>query len=427
MKNLLLREDLLIKLYRSCTIIFAPLIDLYLVYRLKKGKEDKIRYKERLGKISLKRPSGKLIWIHCASVGESISVLPLVKLLLAKDSQINILFTTITVTSANLLKERLPNNAFHQFIPMDKDSAVKSFVEHWHPDLALWVESELWPNLLTRISNVCPLLLINGRMSDKSFGKWQKFPKTIQSLLSNFMQIYPQSLIDKERYDKLSGKTNICLGNIKYDSSPLPCDEEKLVFLKENTKNRLIWLCTSTHNGEEKMLASVHASLKEYLPGLLTIIVPRHPNRSAQICKDCEEFSVDIAVRSKNAEITSKTDIYLCDTLGELGLFYRLAPVVFIGGSLVPHGGQNPLEAARLNCTIIFGPYMHNFITIRDEFLEKKAAIQIDSKIMLEEKLADIIQDKKLQESCCKAAKQIVDEKSGIIESYAKAIMSYLK
>ncbi len=416
----------MLTLYRFITIIASPVIYLYLLNRRRKGKEDVLRFSERFGRTNLSRPNGKLIWIHAASVGESLSVIPLITKLSEAHQNINILVTTGTTSSAKLMETRLPKKAFHQYIPIDKICAVKQFLKHWQPNVALWVESELWPNLITETSKTCPVILINGRMSDSSYKIWSKYTSLSSAILSSFSLVLPQSKQDEERFRKLGAKNVKLYGNLKYDSAPLPADVEKLSELVKAISGHKIWLASSTHSNEEQIVAGIHKQLKKDIPNLITIIAPRHPKRANDILADIADLDLNISLRSANQPISEKTDIYLADTMGELGIFYRLAPVVFIGGSLVAHGGQNPLEAARLDCSIIYGPHMENFREIEAEFKDSRASISIKDPEELHKILTELFQNSEKQKELARNALELVKGKSGILDAYLKDLSSYI-
>jgi len=359
---------LLLKLYRLAWKLGSPFIGLYLWRRKRQGKEDIERFDERLGVPSLPRPASKLVWVHAASVGESVSVLPLIEEMLNGNAWIHIMVTTGTVTSAKLMQQRLPKRAFHQYVPIDKKEYVEEFIDYWQPDLAIWVESEFWPNMLFETKQYgCPLVLLNGRMSDDSFHRWSKRRKFAKLLLSCFDLILPQSRDDAAKLRELGGKNIKYFGNLKYGAKPLPFDENKFHEIKDMIGSRMVWLAASTHEGEEEEIVRTHMKIKEKNYTVLTIIVPRHPHRGHDI-RDAIPPQIHTALRSDGEKIFDDTDIYIADTMGELGLFYRLAPIVFIGGSLVDHGGHNPIEPANVESAIICGPHMENFAEIVAEF-----------------------------------------------------------
>lgn len=419
---------MILKLYTFTTFLASPFIVLYLLWRRRKGKEDPLRFQERFGKASLPRPEGMLVWIHAASVGESLAILPLIQRMAEPFPHVKIVLTTGTVTSAKLMETRLPTHAFHQYIPVDSVLAVRRFLTHWKPDLALFVESEFWPNLLALTAKQCPVLLLNARISDRSFAKWQRYPVLSKSLLGYFSLCMPQSNQDKVRLQALGAKNIRFIGNLKYDAPALPANAEHLKALSDMTQNRHVWAAASTHPGEEIMIAEAHAMIKQYYPDVLTIIIPRHAWRGKDLAVQLgEEMHCNIALRSAGQPVTSETDIYLADTMGELGIFYRIANIIYIGGSLVPHGGQNPLEAARLHCAIIAGPHMENFRDIMHEFTEKYAILQVDSAVLLAETVDTLFSDNKKQENLAAASFSIAEAKGEILDGYVAQLRPFIE
>lgn len=368
---------MILSLYRGLTTIAGPLISRYLKKRLARGKEHPTRFPERLGITSLKRPNGKLVWLHGASVGEAVSLLPLIDTIDATYPDYTILLTTGTVTSAALMEKRLPEHVIHQFIPVDRLSYVRKFLDQWQPDIAIWSESELWPNLVTETHkrNV-KMALINARMSQKSLNTWQKLSGFINHLLNCFDICLAQTDQDTQRYQSLGAAHTQCVGNLKYASNDLPADVCDLKDLEYAIGDRLIWLAASTHPGEEVLFGRVHQELRHQFPKILTIIAPRHPERGDEIKVELEKMGLHVTQRSTEDYPSSTSDIYLADTLGDMGLLYRLSPLVFMGKSLEPLGGQNPLEPARLDCAILCGPYMTNFSEMMANF-EAADAISI--------------------------------------------------
>lgn len=353
---------MILTLYRVVTSIGAPLISAYLKKRLRRGKEDPQRFNERLGRPDIPRPQGQLIWMHGASVGESLSMLPVIEEIVARANAPTVLITTGTVTSARLMSERLPEGAIHQFVPVDRLPYVNGFLDHWEPDIALWWESELWPNLIAETHyRRIPMVLVNARMSPPSFLRWQRWKSLARALLGCFDLVLAQSGTDAERFRTLGAKKVLRMGNMKFAVPALPCDEGTLAEIRARTGLRPMWLAASTHDGEEEAAWNVHQKVRAKHPDLLTIIVPRHPERGGDIARMLRDGGAVVAVRSNSEPVTAETDIYLADTLGELGLFFRLAPIVFMGKSLVPAGGQNTIEPARLGAAIITGPHYWNF------------------------------------------------------------------
>ena len=346
--------------------LLAPLLPFYLRRRIAKGKEIAERLPERQGH-GAARPPGRLVWCHAASNGETLSLLPLLEALAKQDPALSFLVTTGTVTSARLLEQRLSPELAprtqHRFLPLDVPRWVARFLAGWRPDLAVIVESELWPNMLAAAeAERVPMALINARMSARSAKAWGWAPGFARGLLGRFGLILAQTEADAARFWALAGREVPCWGNLKYAAPPLPSDAAELARLNAAWAGRPVWLAASTHPGEDEIILSAHRLLAPAHPGLLTVIVPRHPPRGPDIAGLAGDLPV--ARRGAGQEAGAGVAVYVADTLGELGLFYRLARVALIGGSLVPHGGQNPLEAARLGCPIITGPHHFNFSEI---------------------------------------------------------------
>ena len=351
------RMPLGIRAYRLATTILSPVIPALLRRRRRRGKEDLDRVSERLGHSSVGRPEGRLIWIHGASNGECLSALPLVETFVAR--KLKVLMTSGTVTSAELMKLRLPSGAVHQFVPIDSPSATTQFLKHWRPDVGLFVDSDLWPNLVLGAKAAgTRLALVNARMSQRSFESWSWARKTVGALLAAFDVCLAQDEEIAARFKELGASDVRVVGSLKEDAPPLPFDANELDLLKSAIGGRPILLAAQTHPGEDETILPAHDALRHPYPDLLTIIVPRHPSRGAQIVELCA--TRPSSLRSRGDAITKDTAVYVADTMGELGLFYRLASFAFVGGTLVPRGGHNPLEPARLHCAVLAGPHTFN-------------------------------------------------------------------
>lgn len=348
-----------LRAYRIATAALAPVAPFILQARVRRGKEDAGRLCERLGRPGLPRPAGELVWVHGASVGECLSMLPLVHSLLLKPER-SVLVTSGTVTSAALMGKRLPARAFHQFVPVDTKAAVSQFLDHWRPQAALFVDSELWPNLLAAAqARGVRTALVNGRMSERSYAGWRRAPGSAKRLLASFDVTLAQDEASAERLRRLGAREVRVTGNLKADAATQTPDPAKRTELVRAIGTRPVLLAASTHPGEEEMLLSAHDALRRNYPWLLTMIVPRHPQRGADIDTLCG--TRETARRANGALPGAETAVYIADTIGELPLFFTVAPFAFIGGSLVSHGGQNPLEAARLARPVMAGPYTDNF------------------------------------------------------------------
>jgi 3-deoxy-D-manno-octulosonic-acid transferase len=358
------RLPLALRFYQLASLTAVPpMASRLLAWRAERGKENRARLAERYGEASLPRPAGPLVWLHSASVGEMLAVIPLIERIRAKDFAV--LVTSGTVTSATLAAQRLPAGAVHQFVPLDAPHYVGRFLDHWRPDLALFVESDLWPNLILACANRdVPMILVNGRVSQRSFSRWKLHPGVIAALLHRFDLCLAQSSADAQRFSQLGAQRISSIGNLKLDAPAPPVDLSTLRKLKSITESRVVIAAASTHEGEEKAIIDAHRKLREKCPSLLTIIAPRHPERGQVIAETARAAGFTTALRSRDELPKPDIDVFIADTLGELGLIYRLAPAVFMGGSLASHGGQNPIEAIRLGAAVVHGPHVWNFAEI---------------------------------------------------------------
>ncbi|MBL0319215.1 MAG: 3-deoxy-D-manno-octulosonic acid transferase [Alphaproteobacteria bacterium] len=418
---------LLYQVYRFLTIVGYPFIYLYLLRRRSKGKEDSIRFNERLGIVTLERPKGFLIWIHAASVGESLSALPLICAMCERFPDKQFLLTTGTVASAQLLAPRLPHGVIHQYIPVDSLKAVQRFLDHWQPNLVLWLESEFWPNVIMESSRLCPVILVNGRITQRATDRWKKAHSLIREVICQFTLVLPQSVNDQERLKHLGAQKVLFVGNLKYDAPPLPNKEVEFQQLKTQIANRRCWIAASTHEGEEEQIIIAHRELKEHYPDILTILVPRHASRGAAVRDLIKQSGLSVAMRSCSEPIYDSTDIYLADTLGELGLFFRLVGIAFIGGSLIEKGGHNPLEPARLDCAIVFGESMYNFSEIAAELIFKNAAIEVHNGKGLAQAVGQLFDEADYRWLLMENAKKAVLAHKGAIEKILNLIESTIQ
>jgi 3-deoxy-D-manno-octulosonic-acid transferase len=355
---------ILLRLYAGATTLAAPLLKRMLRRRVARGKEIAERLPERWGEDATPRPPGRLLWMHAASVGETMSVLPVLSAIGELAPDVMVLMTTGTVTAAEVLARRLPELGLaqqvgHRFAPLDVPAWVSRFLDHWRPDAVAMVESEIWPNTIVACRRRRRrIVLLNARLSKRSLGRWRLLPRVARSLFRSFAVVQPQSAGDAERLALLGAQSGMAPGNLKFAAAPLPAPESALRALRETLAGRPAWLAASTHPGEEAAAYAVHAAIAPRHPGLLTVIVPRHPPRGAEVAALAGD--IPVALRSRG-EPPPASGVWVADTLGELGLFYSAIGTAFVGGSLVPHGGQNPLEAARLGCAVAIGPYTDNF------------------------------------------------------------------
>lgn len=405
-------------LYRLAAHALGPAAHLVLARRAARGKEDRARLAERWGRTGAPRPAGKLVWLHAASVGESLSLLPIVERLLARLPHAQILVTTGTVTSARILADRLPARARHQFLPLDHPPSVARFLDHWRPDLALWVESELWPNLIleTRRRGI-PMALLNARMSARSAQGWQRARGLIRTMLGGFDLVLAQDAAQADRLKALGARAADTVGDLKAAAAVPAAPGPVLDELKARVAKRPVWLAASTHEGEEELVAATHRALREHFPDLLTLLAPRHPARADQIAATLQDLR--LARRSAGASPAPDTEIYLIDTLGELGLFYRLAPIVLVAGSLgVPGsiGGHNPLEAAQLGCAVIFGPDTVNCAASAAALEQEGAALRLGEASALAETLSRLLADPDTVAKMGAAGLAVAETHRGVID-----------
>jgi 3-deoxy-D-manno-octulosonic-acid transferase len=350
--------------------------------RLTLGKEDEARLPERKGVASQARPEGQLVWFHAASVGESLSLLDLIETLLEEQPDANMLITTGTRSSAELLAKRLPDQTIHQFVPVDVVSYVRRFLDHWKPDLAVWTESELWPALIVEThTRDIPMLLLNARMSSASHKKWRWLPGFAGALLNRFDRILVQDDTSAAYLRQLGApKSKLRInGSIKQSSGALPHDEDERFEIAGLLETRPVWLAASTHEGEEIAAIEAHRHARRAAPRLMLIIAPRHVERGPEILEALQADGWKVGVRSKGQQPNATMDIYLADTMGEMGLWYRLAPVTFLGGSLVPVGGHNPFEPAALGSAIIHGPHVASAQEVYDRLDDADGARRIET------------------------------------------------
>lgn len=406
-------------LYTFITRLSAPLLSLILKLRLSKGKEDRARIGERKGIASLPRPAGSLFWLHAASVGEAQSALILVDKLLEQNKTASVLVTSGTVTSANLMAKRLPSRAFHQFLPLDHPTWIGRFLDHWKPDFVCWMESELWPNTLKAVKNRnIPAYLLNARLSARSYKRWKSFPKAIQTLLSSFSAILTQTEEGRARFEDLGAQNVRFTDNIKHSAASLPVPKTELSELLMSTDRRKIWVYASTHAGEEELAAQTHLTLKKDIPELLTIIVPRHPERREDIKETLATFDLQSHFRSEQDTPNAKTDIYVADTLGELGLFYQLSDIAMIGRSFSADGGggHNPIEAAQLGCAVLTGPNIQFQRDLFDEMFAAGAAKQVQTPEELCQTLIGLFNNEVALNAMIKASEDFANSKNHIID-----------
>lgn len=411
--------------YRLATAAAAPFAGALLSLRLNRGKEDPDRIDERRGVSRLARPDGPLVWLHGASVGETISLLPLVERL--TQAGIWALVTSGTVTSARLMASRLPPRALHQYAPLDSPGFVRRFLGHWRPGLGLFAESEIWPNMILEASRAhVPLALVNARMSERSFRRWRRLRGAAGELLSRFDMTLAQTAGDAERLIALGSRHAPVTGNLKFDAPAPPADAQELAGLSGLVAGRRLWIAASTHPGEERLAGETHQRLAAQFPDLLTLIAPRHPERGAGVAAEIAALGLACRLRSLGARPERDTAVYVCDTLGELGLFYRLAGVAFLGKSLLGKGGQNPIEAAKLGAALLHGPDVANFADVYAPLDAEGGARVVRDADELAAALADLFAHPARLREMARAAAQVVERRAGAVERTLDALIPRL-
>lgn len=411
--------------YRGLGPVLAPGLDLLLAARTRAGKEDPARRGERRGRPDLARPDGRLVWVHAASVGETISMLGLIERLIAGGSVV--LLTTGTVTSAAVAATRLPAGAIHQYVPLDVAPWVGRFLDHWRPTVAVFVESEIWPATVLELERrAIPQILVNARVSERSARRWGRVGGLARALFGRLALALAQTEGDGERLRALGARRVAVIGNIKFDGRALGADPAELARLTEAIAGRPTWLAASTHPGEEVIAAAVHAELAPTLPGLLTVIAPRHPGRGDELRLDLADRGLRVASRSLGETPGPDTDVYLTDTIGEMGLIYRLAPVAFVGGSLSSRGGQNPIEPARLGRAVLHGPDVRNFVDMYREFDAADAAVEVDGAEALAAAVLAAHRDPEALAARIGRASALVERSSGALDRTLDALAPWL-
>jgi 3-deoxy-D-manno-octulosonic-acid transferase len=418
------RLPLSLRAYRLATVAGAPLAGLLLSNRLKRGKEDPARLAERRGESKIPRPDGPLIWIHGASVGEVAAIIPLIERIVAKE--FNVLLTSGTVTSAKLAGQWLPPGVIHQYVPLDAPRFAARFLNHWKPDLGLFTESDLWPNLiLMSAERHIPLILVNGRVSERSYNRWRHAPGMIAALLRRFDLCLAQSAAYAARYRDLGAPRISTTGNLKLDVPEPAADQDSLRKLQAAIGGRTTIAAASTHAGEEMPLIETHRRLRHTFPRLLTIIAPRHPDRGPGIVEIARDAGLTASLRSRGKLPEAQDDIYVVDTLGELGLVYRLAPIVFMGGSLASHGGQNPVEPIKLGAAVLHGPHVWNFAELYEALDTARGAELIGDVGRLTVRVGALLTDAKERAAITGAARETVERLGGALERTLTALDPY--
>lgn len=421
---------LFLKAYGAAGAAFAPFAPAYLRRRAARGKEDAARLGERMGRTGIARPDGTLIWLHGASVGETRVNLTLAAALAAARPDASLLITTHTLTGAETARRELPARAIHQFAPLDTPGAALRFLDHWRPDLAVFAESELWPNLIAAASaRGVPLALVNARMSARSMMRWaRRAPKSAAWLLSRFAWIGAADRLTAQGLTALAGREAPRIGNLKLDAPPPGVDAAALADLRALTGARPVWCAASTHAGEEETVLEAHRTLCIAAPETLLILVPRHPDRGDDVEALVRDAGFSAARRSRGEAPGPDTEVYLADTLGEMGLFLRAALVTLLGGSLVRNiGGHNPAEPVGAGSALLTGPYTHNFADVFAELEAAGGAVVVDGEAALARGAGALLFDPGQRARMRAAAESVIAESGGATARTMRALLGLLE
>ena len=420
-------KSILLAVYLAATSLADNWASGKLKKRIAQGKEDPERIDERFGRPALPRPDGPLAWFHAASVGESLSVLELISKIQKEYPSFTVLVTTGTRSSAHILRTRLPAGIIHQYIPVDTKTAVTGFLDHWRPDVAIWTESEFWPQLMVQTNrrNI-PMLLINGRISEKSADSWRWAKGMSRRLLSFFSLLQVQTKEVADSFVKIGAPIDriSITGSLKAGAVALPHDANERKTLQKMIGTRPVWFAGSTHIGEEEIVAEAQKTLRKRRPELLLVLAPRHPERLAEIAAILNENDLKFAVRSEGETITQQTEVYVADTFGEMGLWYRIAPVSFVGGSLTDVGGHNPFEPAALGSAILHGPHVENFADIYKRLSDGKASHLIKTPGELADAVDTYLQPDQAA-ALATAAWEVSSEGSGVTDKVLVELRPY--
>ena len=416
----------LLSAYRLAGAAAYPLVGGYVAWRSTRGKEEAGRRRERYGFTGVARPRGPIVWMHAASVGETNAVIPLIERIVGYG--IGVVMTTGTVTSARVVRERLGDRVIHQYVPLDLKPAVSRFLSHWSPDLAIIAESEIWPMTILELgARRVPQVLVNGRLSDRSFAAWKKRNHLAEALLENLAHVVAQSDVDGERFAALGARPVTVSGNLKVDTDPPLVDRTCLAQLSGDIGTRPSWAAVSTHEGEEAIAADVHALLKKRHPDILTIIVPRHPERAETLLALFAEKGLKVARRSRGEPVTPDTDILLGDTIGEMGLYLRLTEIAFVGRSLVAEGGQNPLEPAMLDTAVLSGKNVQNFRDAYQQLIERGGARLVHDRDMLAGAVNFLLNNEGKRREMIVAGRAAVEDMRGALATTLRALEPYIQ
>jgi 3-deoxy-D-manno-octulosonic-acid transferase len=403
----------------------APLALPWLRRRARRGLEDPARLAERLGHAGRPRPPGPLVWLHAASLGETRAVLPLVAAIRARGQ--GVLVTTATLAANRLAAERLGGQAAVQLAPLDQPQALRRFLDHWRPRLVLLVESEIWPARLVALrERGVPVIVVNGRISAESARRWSMAPKSVRALFGGLSLVLAQGPQDRERFHGLGAPEVAVAGNLKRGAVPLAADPGELAALRASVAGRRVWVAASTHPGEEAAVGAAHLQASLSTPELLSIVVPRHPDRAAEVARAFTECGLTVHRRSVDRLPGPGTGVFLGDGFGELGLWYRLAELAFVGGSLVPRGGHNPIEPALLGCPVLLGPHLDHVTELAEPLLAAGGARRVGDAAALAGALVELLDDEGARAAMAGRARAVAEEGGGVLEAVMQRLAPWL-
>lgn len=382
-------------LYKNLMIVFSPFLKLYFYSRCLYGKDRIESVKNHFGIATVKRPAGSLVWIHAASVGESISALTYIQHLQVSHPDISVLLTTVTVTSADIIKSKNIRNCYHQFAVVDNPFWVAKFLDYWKPCASIFLESEIWPNIIDALSvRGIPMYLLNARLSPRSFKRWKLLKIFLSDKLKKFHAILAQSKLDQERFEFFSPNNVFQIDNLKYANATLPCSQELLQLFAPMCEDKKVLVAASTHPGEDEILIEAYKKLRERF-NMTLFIIPRHTTRIKDICSLLTKRSISFALRSK-ADPNTRADVICVDSFGEVGTFFTLADVCFVGGSLVPIGGHNIYEPVAMGKPVLHGKYMENALEVRDFLHRENVAFEVNNETDIVTLCSDFFSDSSL-------------------------------
>lgn len=393
-----MKFSLVNSLYKNLMIVCSPFLKMYFYSRCLYGKDRVESVKNHFGIATIKRPAGDLVWIHAASVGESISALTYIRHLQETNPDISVLLTTVTVTSADIIKSKNIRNCYHQFAVVDNPFWVKKFLNYWKPCASIFLESEIWPNIIDALSvRGIPTYLLNARLSPGSFNRWKILKTFLSDKLKKFRVILAQSKLDQERFEFFSSNNVVKIDNLKYANAALPCSQELLQLFKPMCKNKKVLVAASTHPGEDEVLIEAYRKLRERF-NMILFIIPRHTTRVKDICSLLAKRNIDFALRSKTDQNT-RAGVICVDSFGEVGTFFTLADMCFVGGSLVPIGGHNIYEPVAMGKPVLHGKYMENALEVRDFLHRENVAFEVNSEADIVSLCTDFFADNSLLKS----------------------------